>query len=205
VKYTEIQSEIRNPREIQWISKSRTPRRAVADMGGPLVRNCLVHLKPIQQLFFLYSSLTPPPRLFFFSSTLLDLQQVVEKLCETVEKLHKTVEELNIALQEKEREATERKNELQEKVKELEEKGEQLEEKRKELIEATNKVSSVEVVLVHTVGVLERFVHCSINYVFDARCVGYWEKIPGSPRMTLYNFNVRILEQGSLGMRLIFT
>ena len=28
---TEIQSEIRNPREIQWISKSRTPRRAVAD------------------------------------------------------------------------------------------------------------------------------------------------------------------------------
>ena len=27
----EIQSEIRNPREIQWISKSRTPRRAVAD------------------------------------------------------------------------------------------------------------------------------------------------------------------------------
>ena len=28
---TEIQSEIRNPREIQWISKSRTLRRAVAD------------------------------------------------------------------------------------------------------------------------------------------------------------------------------
>ena len=39
VKYTEIQSEIRNLREIQWISKSRTPRRAVADMGGLLVRN----------------------------------------------------------------------------------------------------------------------------------------------------------------------
>ena len=37
----EIQSEIRNPREIQWISKSRTPRRAVADPSdffrdGPL-------------------------------------------------------------------------------------------------------------------------------------------------------------------------
>ena len=26
-----MESEIRNPREIQWISKSRTPRRAVAD------------------------------------------------------------------------------------------------------------------------------------------------------------------------------
>ena len=30
----EIHSEIRNPLEIQWISKSRTPRRAVADPSG---------------------------------------------------------------------------------------------------------------------------------------------------------------------------
>ena len=49
-----------------------------------------------------------------------------------------------------------------------------------------------------------RYTHAQLRYLstpFPPLTLLLWEKIPGSPR--LHNFNVRILERGSLGSRLM--